>query len=85
MSVFFIPGYKSFYAFNKLFVFEIYINYCPEKVPENFGRDRAKSYVREPRMVQLMLAFERKRKYLARKKNTSTRQKRKTVRCRYVK
>ncbi len=64
---------------------EIYINYCPEKVPENFGRDRAKSYVREPRMVQLMLAFERKRKYLARKKNTSTRQKRKTVRCRYVK
>mgnify|MGYP002857654137 CR=1 FL=1 len=41
---------------------EIYINYCPDKVPDNFGKDKIQHYVREPRMVQLMLAFEKRRK-----------------------
>ena len=41
---------------------EIYINYCPDKIPDNFGKDRIQHYVREPRMVQLMLAFEKRRR-----------------------
>lgn len=44
---------------------EIYINYCPDKVPDNFGKDRIQRYVREPRMVQLMLAFEKQRRRIA--------------------
>ena len=50
---------------------EIYINYCPDKVPDNFGKDRIQHYVREPRMIQLMLAFEKRRRRMALSANTS--------------
>lgn len=41
---------------------EIYINYYPDKIPEDFGKDRVQCYIHEPRMVQLLLAFERRRR-----------------------
>ena len=41
---------------------EVYMTYCPDKAPINFGADVNQIYEREPRVVQLMLAFEKTRK-----------------------
>ena len=58
---------------------EVYIKHCPDKIPENFGKEVGQTYKREPRLVQLMLAFERRRKG----KIVSKTQSRKSVNCHY--
>ena len=60
---------------------EVYIKYCPDKIPENFGKEVGQTYKREPRLVQLMLAFERRRRRKGKK--VSKTQSRKSVNCHY--